>query len=286
MHKVLPNRMQEEVRRSARFSPFVLSEILYPPGFQIAWHSHELAAFALTLNGSSTEGFTKDRFERTERGVLVRPAAEKHWDNFGPRGAKCFLIEIEKAGIEDLEQSGCVLASPSFHQAAALAHLAERAYSEWLQNDSASPIAIRALALEMVAHLIRAGERRTGPRPPAWLGRVKQRLDDDFVDAPSLTELAGMADVHVTHLARQFRHFYRASIGEYVRQRRVSAAAEMLADTDQSLTEIALATGFAHHAHFCDVFKRLIGLTPSDFRRLRRPGYKAVESHPGYICGH
>lgn len=42
----------------------------------------------------------------------------------------------------------------------------------------------------------------------------------------------------------------------------------MLVQTDRPLVEIALETGFAHHAHFAVIFKRFVGLTPSEFRRL------------------
>ena len=148
--------------------------------------------------------------------------------------------------------------------------LAQRAYWEWLQEDSASQIAIPALALEMAAHLIRESEPRKTAQPPSWLRQVRQRLDDGFADTPTLAELAGLSGVHRTHLVRSFRRHYSVSIGEYLRRRRVDAACAMLARPGVSLTEIALATGFANHAHFATVFKRITGFTPSDFRRSRR----------------
>ena len=63
-------------------------------------------------------------------------------------------------------------------------------------------------------------------------------------------ELSSIAGVHPSHLARKFRSCYKKSIGEYLRQRRVDVAIDLLVGSNLSLTEIALATGFAHHAHF------------------------------------
>jgi AraC family transcriptional regulator len=120
------------------------------------------------------------------------------------------------------------------------------------------------------AHLIRRDERSTGVEPPVWLRRVKQRLDEDFAETPSLAELAGIGGVHPTHLARHFRRHYRSTIGEYLRQRRVDAATELLSQKTLSLTEIALESGFSSHGHLCTVFKRITGMTPSEFRGMKR----------------
>jgi AraC family transcriptional regulator len=270
MGRSLPNSPPEIVRRSARFDALVLNEVVYPAGFKIGWHSHELAAFALTLRGSSTEAFAGNRFDRTDEGLLLRPAGERHWDSIGTRGAKCFVMELDSAWIDDLPQLRPVLRRPSFHRFGMLTSLAQRAYCEWLQEDSASQIAIPALALEMAAHLIRESEPRRTGQPPFWLQRVRQRLDDGFADTPTLAELAGIGGVHPAHLARNFRRHYSLNIGEYLRRRRVEVASAMLTRPDLSLTEIALTTGFANHAHFATVFKRMTGSTPRDFRRSRR----------------
>ena len=270
MGRLLSNSSPQVIRRSAQFDTLVLNDVVYPPGFKIGWHSHELAAFALTLRGSSTEAFSSSRFDRTTEGLLLRPAGERHWDSIGEQGAKCFVMELNSGWIDDMPQLRPVFRNPSFYRAGALTMLAQRAYSEWLQEDSASQIAIPALALEMAAHLMRESEPRKAGQPPSWLRRVRQRLDDGFADTPTLAELARISGVHRTHLVRSFRRHYNVSIGEYLRRRRVDAACAMLKKPGVSLTEIALATGFANHAHFATVFKRITGFTPSDFRRSQR----------------
>lgn len=70
-------------------------------------------------------------------------------------------------GFDDLPQIQPVLLRPSFHRPGILTILAQWAYCEWLLEDSASRIAIPALALEMAAHLIREIE----PRKPGCLLR-------------------------------------------------------------------------------------------------------------------
>ena len=243
-------------------------EIVHAPGLRKDWHSHELGVFALTLNGFSTERFANAQYERSQMSVLFRPPKLRHSDFVGPHGAKCLLVEFSAAWICTFARSSTAVVEPSLHQFGVIPNLAQRVYREWLQNDNASPIAIEALALEMVAHLVREGETKRCARSPFWLRKVIQRLDEGFSSTPTLTELAELAGVHPTHLAREFRHHYGKSVGEYLRRRRVDAACQMLVQTDRPLVEIALETGFAHHAHFAVIFKRFVGLTPSEFRRL------------------
>jgi AraC family transcriptional regulator len=264
-----PAPLLDKHRRSERLDSLVLSEIVYPPRFRIGWQQHELAGLALTIRGSSTETFRNVGVDRMECGLLVRPACERHWDSIGDRGATCFLVEVGAGWLNDVPRLAAVLGTPSFHEGGTIKQLAKRAYREWLLNDTASPIAIQALVLEISAHLVREDEASAGAEPPLWLRRVKQRLDDAFTQTPRLAELAGIGGVHPTHLARHFRRHYHSTIGEYLRQRRVDAAIEMLSQQRLSLTEIALEAGFSSHAHFCTAFKRVTGVTPSQFRQIR-----------------
>lgn len=259
------------VCRTKHVDGLTVRELVHAPGLRKGWHSHELGVFVLTLDGSSTERFANAQYERSRLSVLFRPPKVRHCDFVGAQGAKCLLVEFSEAWISTFERSSTAIAEPSLHQLGVIPNLAQRAYREWLQNDNASPIAIEALALEMIAHLVRERETKPCDRSPFWLRKVIQRLDEGFTVTPTLTELAELADVHPTHLAREFRRHYSKSVGEYLRQRRVDAACQMLVRTDRPLVEIALATGFAHHAHFAVIFKRFVGLTPSEYRRLARP---------------
>jgi AraC family transcriptional regulator len=231
---------------------------------------HELTALALTLEGSSIETFRNASFERTQHGLLLRPAGEHHKDRFGARGETCFLIEVAETWLSDVPQLRSILRDPAFYQPGTITRLAQRAYREWHWNDNASSIAIQALVFEIATHLVREEDSRDGVRPPTWLQRVKQRLDENFTETPSLTELARIGGVHPTHLARHFRRHFRVTVGDYLRRRRVQAAIELLSRGILSLTEVALESGFSSHAHLCTVFKRLTGVTPSEFRDTKR----------------
>jgi AraC-like DNA-binding protein len=57
------------------------------------------------------------------------------------------------------------------------------------------------------------------------------------------------------------------SLGEWVRNRRLAAAAEDLADPGTTVSAIAHRWGFADHAHFSHLFRARYGMTPTDWRQ-------------------
>jgi len=51
---------------------------------------------------------------------------------------------------------------------------------------------------------------------------------------------------------------------------RIEAAKRSLSETDESVTSIALASGFSHAQHFSSTFRQATGISPSLFRQQRR----------------
>jgi AraC family transcriptional regulator len=74
--------------------------------------------------------------------------------------------------------------------------------------------------------------------------------------------------VHPVHLVRVFRKFQHCTVGEYIRQLRIDYARERMLSSNDPLIEIALSSGFADHTHFSRSFKRVTGMTPSEFRKI------------------
>jgi len=105
-----------------------------------------------------------------------------------------------------------------------------------------------------------------GGLPPAVARRVREYIDAHLDENVGLEVLASLAGLSVHHFARAFRQ----SVGEpphaYILRRRIERARELVKQTDQPLSQIALAVGFSDHSHFARHFRRLVGVTPSTAR--------------------
>jgi AraC-like DNA-binding protein len=83
----------------------------------------------------------------------------------------------------------------------------------------------------------------------------------------SLSELAKLANLSVSHLSRLFRTETTLSPWEYLIRLRMVRARELLATTLLSVKEVMAAAGYDSKSHFSRHFRRAFGVSPSEYRR-------------------
>lgn len=94
-----------------------------------------------------------------------------------------------------------------------------------------------------------------------------EAMEAHVADPLTLNDLAAVARVSARQLARLFQDRLGQSPMGYYRDLRLSVAARLITHSALSLTEIALATGFANSAHFAKTYRDKYGRAPSDGRR-------------------
>jgi AraC-like DNA-binding protein len=105
-----------------------------------------------------------------------------------------------------------------------------------------------------------------GGLPPRVLQRVRDYVETHLEDSISLQHLASTAGLSTSYFIRAFKQSAGMTPHRYVLQRRVRRALGLLAETTLALSEVAMASGFADHSHFCRQFRKLVGATPSRYR--------------------
>ncbi len=140
------------------------------------------------------------------------------------------------------------------------------------------PLAAESLANLLAVHLIRhvsAPRRlergRDGVLPRGRLRAVVEYIEEHLDGCPTLAQLAAVVRLNPYHFARQFKAATGLPPHQYVILRRVERAKQLLqAGTDLSLAEVALRAGFSDQSQFSRHFKRLVGVTPGQFRTPAR----------------
>lgn len=129
------------------------------------------------------------------------------------------------------------------------------------------------LAATLAAYLVKrfsvrpvAAKGAAAGLPKARLKRVLEFIAANLGDEIGLETLASIAGMS----RHQFSELFRCSTGlspyQYVIEQRVERGKQMLRDTDLSILEIGLATGFADQSHFTKTFRRIARVTPRDYR--------------------
>ena len=97
---------------------------------------------------------------------------------------------------------------------------------------------------------------------------VKSFLDEHYSEKLSLESVASHFFIDKHYLARLFKEQYGVTLVTYLQQVRITHAKRMLRFTDKSIEEIGLECGIGELNYFSRVFKKLEGVSPSEFRRV------------------
>lgn len=97
---------------------------------------------------------------------------------------------------------------------------------------------------------------------------VKSFLDEHYSEKLSLESVASQFFIDKHYLARLFKEQYGVTLVTYLQQVRITHAKRMLRFTDKSIEEIGLECGIGELNYFSRVFKKLEGVSPSEFRRV------------------
>ncbi|MDB5118941.1 MAG: hypothetical protein JWN56_159 [Sphingobacteriales bacterium] len=105
---------------------------------------------------------------------------------------------------------------------------------------------------------------------PDWAKELKIIIQDqiDTNLSLSLTAISSDLNINPAYVSREFsKYFDDLSFGEYIRKLRIEKALSYLKTSNYSLSEIAYLTGFSDQSHFNRIFKKNMGMKPSEYRK-------------------
>ncbi|MEM7587344.1 MAG: AraC family transcriptional regulator, partial [Acidobacteriota bacterium] len=145
---------------------------------------------------------------------------------------------------------------------------------EALRNDPTSDLLVDGMMRVIVAQLL----RKAGATPStaserlsdAMLRRLVDYIEGHLADRIRVKELAVIAGLSPFYFSRSFRQTVGMSPYQFVIERRLARAQTLLRDTRLTITDIALACGFASQAHLTDTFRKKTGVSPGQFRAIAR----------------
>ncbi len=107
-------------------------------------------------------------------------------------------------------------------------------------------------------------------RPYAEMNEVLEYVFENYAQPIKLDELAQVAHLSVSQFERRFKKVFEITPTRHILNVRIRAACKLLTSTHDTIASIALDTGFYDHSHFVRSFKKLMGLSPSTYRKEGR----------------
>jgi YesN/AraC family two-component response regulator len=97
--------------------------------------------------------------------------------------------------------------------------------------------------------------------------RAMAYLHTHYMEPISLEDAARHVNMSKEYLARCFRQEMGITLVTYLNRYRIDRAKSLLDAGEQSLTEVAMATGFSSSTYFSRMFRQEVGISPSEYQR-------------------
>ncbi|MBL7115975.1 MAG: helix-turn-helix domain-containing protein [Kiritimatiellae bacterium] len=252
-------------------------------------HRHDFCELVIVARGSAMHVLEGNTFPVTAGDVFLLQGQQEHYF-FERRNLELLNImyDPEKIALPENElrrMSGyCAMfmLEPTYrrqHRFASRLHLkrvplarverlVEEMENECEEDVPGKEVSLRAKLLELIVLLSRAYTSTDTTEAHALLrvGNVIGALENNFSRDWRLDELLEIAHMSRSNLMRVFRKATGQTPIEYLVRLRIQRAMELLSNTDLSITEIALETGFNDSNYFTRQFRRILGESPRQFR--------------------
>ena len=142
-------------------------------------------------------------------------------------------------------------------------------------NETSSKLYADSIAHTLMFHIVKNYTNAT-EKAKQFLGglsgyklrRVTEFINDNLEQDLTLTEIATVADLSHFHFARSFRKTLGVTPQQYIANRRIEKAKDLLSNSNLPIVEIGFQTGFKNQSHFTTLFRKLTTFTPKVWREV------------------
>jgi AraC family transcriptional regulator len=229
---------------------------------------------ATTMNRRCTGDWRNERVSRGCVSLLTR-AAQSHWRwgedievthvylspgtmaHVAAEAYDCHIKEVELRDVLKADDPVLAGIAASLAQEARETGLGGRLYVESLRNHACVHI------LRRYANVIFREPNRSGGLSHAQCRLLNQYFDENL---DRNMELAGVVGLSEFHFARKFRTEFACPPHAHLMRKRIERAKSQLARGNIPLKFVAASSGFSDQSHMTRLFRRLLGVTPAEYR--------------------
>ncbi|WDF57179.1 helix-turn-helix domain-containing protein [Mucilaginibacter sp. KACC 22063] len=223
------------------------------------WHAHERAHLTLVLNGGNLEKRSKSEKALLAGQVIFYHSQELHRNDHTLFPSRNLNMEIDNSFFSEYG-----ITEQHIARALSAGRLTSleftRLFHETIFKNPATPDSLHLLLLSFT--------QDAGRSTPDWLIRLRELLNDQWDQWPTLSELAAACEVHPVTLSKYFHRYFGCTLGAYMRKLKAQHALAMIRNGRYSLSEICYTCGFADQSHFIRSFKDATGMLPKKFKKF------------------
>ena len=103
----------------------------------------------------------------------------------------------------------------------------------------------------------------------AQVNEIIKFIEKNYHLPMSTSELAEEFHITVNHMCRLFKTYIGTTPMEFINCKKIEKSTHLLNDKEKNITEIALSVGFENSSYYAKIFKKHMGVTPSEYRKYQ-----------------
>lgn len=127
---------------------------------------------------------------------------------------------------------------------------------------------IRSMFYDMFNNVFTILEEKKNSKYGVLINNAIDIINQDYADQSlCLSTMAVKLDISPGYLGKIFKTYTSKSVADYINKIRVDKALQLLEECKMPINQIAAATGFSNKNYFYTIFKRVVGVTPTEYRQ-------------------
>lgn len=161
--------------------------------------------------------------------------------------------------------------------------LVRKSREQWISNLTSSPSAERSdIILTKYLDLLNSISTTRQDSSGSLALQAAELLNRHLSDVDyNITALANELNVTISHLSTTFKQRMGVNLSSYLADLRMEHACELLRTTPLIIAEVSKQSGYENPKYFAKVFKRKMGLRPSEYRNLSSGNLESLPTGEG-----
>lgn len=274
--------------------PFSIAKYFHVEDFQIYTHLHDFIEIAYVYNGSGIHQINNKKYDVRKGDIYIIPPSVPHvfypYDLSQANQLILFNCLFTTEFLQDLQINAPILqefvillnqlneshlSHPTLiakdTSSFAIGHLYEKMHKEYELKQPGYRELLKVHLLECLLLIYRQTEEARLPLQQISQGQcIYQAIDylhQNYLNDISLDDICQHALLSKSYFCNQFKRSMGISVFQYLQKLRIEKSCELLLTSNYTVTAIGAMVGYSDYAYFNKVFKKIIGLSPNEYRK-------------------
>jgi len=247
-----------------------VGEVIYPPGGRLGPRTQINLQLVMLYRGTMTVWVDDvPLYAQAGSVTLLLPIHQEYFEFAADTETEHRWLHFYTETFPPILETRMSQLPPTMSLSSEMDNLIERALRLQRSSLSTADMLLRALALQMVWLYIGEGEQMKATGFPFRSGTIELAIEyihKHLKEDIQLKEIAYAAAVSENHLIRLFKRHLNTTPIEYLWNRRITHAVDLLQRTGLSIGQVASESGFKTSYHFSRRIREVTGFTPTQLR--------------------